>query len=222
MSCRGTCLPARNGGRQIQSFLLNPGYGQPSLLSWCQAGTTPHTLLPTGHLEIYPLYQPPKLGVCPPPQISQAGPGLSQLRTGLCFLPQTLKSGPVSPLRPSRLSEDPSPSPLVPLCLGSPGGVNSLTNHRQTGLAPAITSPNSFGHLTRLLPALGQGPVPRTHKPGSCRDFRLRGPPGLTPLNHFLVWTLLAKSVLFWGRCLDPGASIMGREGTQHGAGGLG
>ena len=75
----------------------------------------------------------------------------------------------------------------------------SLTTGRLP-LAPAITSPNSSGHLTRPLPALGQGPVPRTREPGSCRDFRLRGPPGLTPLRPLLIWTLPAKSLLFQGR----------------------
>ena len=75
----------------------------------------------------------------------------------------------------------------------------SLTTGRPP-LAPAITSPNSSGHLTWPLPALGQGPVPRTREPSSCRDFRLRGPPGLTPLSHFLIWTLPAKSLLVRGQ----------------------
>lgn len=141
------------GGQQVQSS-PSPGYW----VAFSVGGQTPT-----------PIPQQP-LGNRPPLAASQAK-GLSLYSDS----PGRSQPGAVLPPSDPPGQATAGPSPLALLCLGSLEVLTGLLTTGRLPLAPAITSPNSPGHLTRPPPALGQGPVPRTCEPGSCRDFRASG-----------------------------------------------
>lgn len=152
-----------------------------------------------------------------------------------CFLSQTLGTGltppsdpqagpPLSPVNPPGQGGTPATSPWALSALAAQDVLTASTTTGRLPVALAISSPNSSGHRTRLEPARGQGPVPRTCKPGSCQDFRRRGPLGLTPLSHFLIWTpgqvrtLLGSASGSWSICPGKGG---GHSREQVASGGL-
>lgn len=180
----------------------------------CQARTIPHTLFPTAIREYTHITSPQGQGSVPfsgflgrslslgqdsvsfPRPSGQELPPPSDPQGTACLSPQPLQT---------MQGLAPAPWPCSALA-GQEVLTAWLTMGRQPPV-PAITSPNSSGHLTRPPPALGQGPVPRTCKPGSCRDFRRRGPLGLT---LSLVCTLLGSMSESWSICHGKGGDTAG------------